>query len=186
MFLFRLWKEWSSSVCSLVATWFGAGGVRNIWIEAVAPSCLLRLFPSAASITHVSGLTRPASYTQSLAVSCDTRPPHHRQKYHTNHIRYYHNSNMIRRNPTLIPMSDMDVQDIRNLIAQKKAAEAAEVADAASILMAAKGKGKDTSAAPAAGSAAAAGAAQGGQGYAAAEDAKRKREGMSRDERLGL
>ncbi|EIM81142.1 uncharacterized protein STEHIDRAFT_162133 [Stereum hirsutum FP-91666 SS1] len=69
---------------------------------------------------------------------------------------------MIRRNPTLIPMSDMDVQDIRNLIAHKKA-----------------GKGKDTYAAPA-------NTAQGGQGYAAAEEAKRKREGMSRDERLGL
>lgn len=86
---------------------------------------------------------------------------------------------MIRRNPTLIPMSDMDVQDIRNLIAHKKAVEAAQVADAASILMAAKGKGKDTYAAPA-------NTAQGGQGYAAAEEAKRKREGMSRDERLGL
>lgn len=91
---------------------------------------------------------------------------------------------MIRRNPTLIPMSDMDVQDIRNLIAQKKAAEAAQAMDAASILMAAKGKGKDTSAAPAAGTAA--GVVQGGQGYTAAEEAKRKREGMSRDERLGL
>lgn len=82
-------------------------------------------------------------------------------------------------------MSDMDVQDIRNLIAHKKAVEAAQVADAASILMAAKGKGKDTYAAPA-GSAAATNTVQGGQGYAAAEEAKRKREGMSRDERLGL
>jgi predicted Zn-dependent protease len=28
---------------------------------------------------------------------------------------------MIRRNPTLIPMSDLDVQDVRDLVAQQKA-----------------------------------------------------------------
>ncbi|KZV74434.1 hypothetical protein PENSPDRAFT_749376 [Peniophora sp. CONT] len=68
---------------------------------------------------------------------------------------------MIRRQPTLITMSDNDVQAVRNIVAQKKAAAAA----------AAGGKGKD--AAPPA-------------PYHAVEEQKKQREAMSRDERLGL
>lgn len=83
-------------------------------------------------------------------------------------------------------MSDMDVQDVRNLIAQKKAEQATQSANPAQLTSTMKGKGKDTSAAQGASGAAAAPAAQGGQAYAAAEDAKRKREGMSKEDRLGL
>lgn len=86
-------------------------------------------------------------------------------------------------------MSDMDVQDVRNLIAQKKAEQATQSANPAQLSSTMKGKGKDTSAAQGASGAAAAPAApaaQGGQAYAAAEDAKRKREGMSKEDRLGL
>lgn len=82
---------------------------------------------------------------------------------------------MIRRNPTLIPMSDLDVQDVRNLLAQKKA-QAAQAAQSE-----AKGKGKErdmSTVTPA--------MLLGGQGHVAAEDLKRKREAMSKDERLGL
>ena len=68
---------------------------------------------------------------------------------------------MIRRDPTLITMSDNDVQAVRNMVAQKKAAAAA----------AAGGKGKDA-ALP--------------TPYSAVDEQKKQREAMSRDERLGL
>ncbi|KDQ57826.1 hypothetical protein JAAARDRAFT_69904 [Jaapia argillacea MUCL 33604] len=76
---------------------------------------------------------------------------------------------MIRRNPTLIAMTDMDVQEIRRLVEQKKK-ETEAAATLAANMSNTKGKGKDTSHLP----------------YVAAEDSKRKRDGMSRDERLGL
>jgi len=71
---------------------------------------------------------------------------------------------MIRRNPTLITMSESDVQDVRDLVARKKA-EAAKAANG-------KGKGRDV--------------AQQQQTHVAAEEAKRKREAMTKEERLGI
>jgi len=77
---------------------------------------------------------------------------------------------MIRRNPTLITMSDADVQDVRNLLA-KKQQQAESVTSANSSTPPAKGK----------------------QGFAPqppatavhiADEAKQRRE--ARDERLGL
>ncbi|KAI0315954.1 hypothetical protein OF83DRAFT_1173332 [Amylostereum chailletii] len=80
---------------------------------------------------------------------------------------------MIRRNPTLIPMNDGDVQTIRNALAQKKAAVAVAAAAAAHADPNVKGKvAAEPSAAPAP--------------FVAAEEAKRQREGMSKDERLDL
>ncbi|KAI0063622.1 hypothetical protein BV25DRAFT_1824188 [Artomyces pyxidatus] len=73
---------------------------------------------------------------------------------------------MIRREPTLIAMSDADVQDVRSLIARRKN-------DAALKALNGKGKGKSVAATlpPA---------------HVAAEEARRKREATSKDERLGL
>lgn len=79
---------------------------------------------------------------------------------------------MIRRNPTLIAMSDLDVQDVRDHVRRKK-------------------EGAQASAAP---SQPPAGVASVGMSIStdpskpvvAAEDAKRKREAMSKEERLGL
>ncbi|PCH43798.1 hypothetical protein WOLCODRAFT_153856 [Wolfiporia cocos MD-104 SS10] len=81
---------------------------------------------------------------------------------------------MIRRNPTLIPMCDSDVQQVREAVAKRKA-EARVAAEAARASAAAGRKAKDTTSAPSS-----------SQPYVAAEDAKRKREAMTRDERLGL
>ena len=76
---------------------------------------------------------------------------------------------MIRRNPTLIAMTDSDVQDVRDMIALKRA----EAATAAAVTNGkGKGKGKDVP--------------QPQTPFVAAEEAKRKREAMSRDERLGI
>ena len=76
---------------------------------------------------------------------------------------------MIRRNPTLITMTDSDVQDVRDMIALKRA----EAATAAAVTNGkGKGKGKDVP--------------QPQTPFVAAEEAKRKREAMSRDERLGI
>ncbi|KAH8993285.1 hypothetical protein EDB86DRAFT_2805716 [Lactarius hatsudake] len=79
---------------------------------------------------------------------------------------------MIRRNPTLIGMSDADVQDVRNMLAKKQQQQQAEnVTSANSNTTAAKGK----------------------QGFApqppttavhVTDEAKQRRE--ARDERLGL
>ncbi|KAI0028609.1 hypothetical protein K488DRAFT_58203 [Vararia minispora EC-137] len=71
---------------------------------------------------------------------------------------------MIRRTPTLIPMNDTDVQAIRNLLAQKKAETAQAVGS--------KGKAKD--------------ATESNKPFVAAEEAKKQREAMSKDERLGI
>jgi len=77
---------------------------------------------------------------------------------------------MIRRNPTLITMSDADVQDVRNMLAKKQQQQAENVMNANSNTLA---KGK--------------------QGFAPqppvtavhiADEAKQRRE--ARDERLGL
>ncbi|KAI9456510.1 hypothetical protein BJY52DRAFT_1121047 [Lactarius psammicola] len=78
---------------------------------------------------------------------------------------------MIRRNPTLIGMSDADVQDVRNMLAKKQQQSAEIVTSANSNTTAAKGK----------------------QGFApqppatavhVTDEAKQRRE--ARDERLGL
>jgi len=76
---------------------------------------------------------------------------------------------MIRRPPTRIAMADSDVQDIRDMVVQKRA-DAEAVAIRATQMSSGKGKARDTTYQP----------------YVAAEDAKRKREAISRDERLGL
>ncbi|THH15136.1 hypothetical protein EW146_g5293 [Bondarzewia mesenterica] len=73
---------------------------------------------------------------------------------------------MIRRNPTLITMSDSDVQDVRSMLARKKT-------EAVSSATNGKGKGKDVS-------------QQSTTPFVAAEEAKRKREAMTREERLGI
>jgi hypothetical protein len=74
---------------------------------------------------------------------------------------------MIRRTPTLIPMNDNDVQTVRNMQAQKKA-----IAVAAAQATDPKGKTKDAPdlSAP----------------FVAAEDAKKQRDAMSKEERLGI
>lgn len=64
-------------------------------------------------------------------------------------------------------MTDSDVQDVRDMIALKRA----EAATAAAVTNG-KGKGKDVP--------------QPQTPFVAAEEAKRKREAMSRDERLGI
>ncbi|TFY58133.1 hypothetical protein EVG20_g8269 [Dentipellis fragilis] len=73
---------------------------------------------------------------------------------------------MIRRNPTLIPMTDADVQEIRDLVARRKA-EATE----------GMVKEEDTTTAAQQPSAAA---------YVAAEEARKKRLAMTKNERLGI
>jgi hypothetical protein len=78
---------------------------------------------------------------------------------------------MIRRNPTLIAMSDLDVQDVRMHVARAKLA----------------GSSPDTGPDTGAGGSASADIAPARTGpVVAAEDAKRKRDAMGRDERLGL
>jgi hypothetical protein len=77
---------------------------------------------------------------------------------------------MIRRNPTLIAMSDSDVQDVRELVRKKK--EAAQAAQA-SHLSQANALGTSISTDPS-------------KPAVAPEEAKRKRDGMTKEERLGL
>jgi len=85
---------------------------------------------------------------------------------------------MIRRNPTLIPMSDADVQDVRDMIARKKVDVAGAPAPALALApSSATGDGSGSSKAKDALSPAV---------HVAAEEAKRRRDAMSRDERLGL
>lgn len=71
---------------------------------------------------------------------------------------------MIRRNPTLIPLGDADVNDVKELIIRRKlaAADKAAARDAA--------KKKDDKKGP----------------HVAPDDAKRKRDAMTRDDRLGV
>jgi hypothetical protein len=77
---------------------------------------------------------------------------------------------MIRRNPTLIAMSDLDVQDVRMHVTRAKLA----------------GPTPDTGPDAGGGSASADPAPARTGPVVAAEDAKRKRDAMGRDERLGL
>lgn len=70
---------------------------------------------------------------------------------------------MIRRNPTLIQLGDADVADLKELMARRKKA-AAEKAAREGL------KKKEDKKAP----------------FVAPEDAKRKREAMTREDRLGL
>lgn len=79
---------------------------------------------------------------------------------------------MIRRNPTLIGMCDTDVQQVRDAVAKRKmqARETAQPFVAAPTHM----KSAPATVPPL------------DQPFVAAEDAKRKREAMTRDERLGL
>lgn len=83
---------------------------------------------------------------------------------------------MIRRNPTLIAMSDLDVQDVREHVRSKK-----ETAMAASIL-------SSLSQAPVAGRPGAGTSVSGdpSKPVVHAEEAKRKREAMTKEERLGV
>lgn len=67
---------------------------------------------------------------------------------------------MIRRNPTLIPLEDADVSDIKEFMARRKLVFAEQ---------ASKDGKKDDKKVP----------------FVAAEDAKRKREAMIREERIG-
>lgn len=72
---------------------------------------------------------------------------------------------MIRRDPTQIPMTDNDVQDIRDMLAErKKAAEALQPKDESPAAVAVPPV----------------------PGYAAQEEAKKKKDAMSRNERLGI
>ncbi|OBZ67102.1 hypothetical protein A0H81_12775 [Grifola frondosa] len=83
---------------------------------------------------------------------------------------------MIRRNPTLIAMNDTDVQQVRDLIAKRRAeTEDAKRATSPAAAATADEEESTASATPAAPAA-----------LVAAEDAKRKREAMTREERLGL
>ncbi|KAH9858750.1 hypothetical protein C2E23DRAFT_799966 [Lenzites betulinus] len=77
---------------------------------------------------------------------------------------------MIRRPPTQIPMTDMDVQQVRDAIAAQKSAAAQQVDTSASTATPAQPKGTPAPSQP----------------YHHAEEAKKKRAAMSRDERLGL
>lgn len=70
---------------------------------------------------------------------------------------------MIRRNPTLIPLGDADVLDVKELITRRKLA-------AADLAAREAGKKKDEKKAP----------------HVAPDDAKRKRDAMTRDDRLGV
>lgn len=70
---------------------------------------------------------------------------------------------MIRRNPTLIQLGDADVSDVKELMARRKLAAADQAAREA-------GKKKDDKKAP----------------VVAPDDAKRKREAMTREDRLGM
>ncbi|KAH9831274.1 uncharacterized protein C8Q71DRAFT_312578 [Rhodofomes roseus] len=78
---------------------------------------------------------------------------------------------MIRRDPTLIGMTDADVQQVRDMVAAKRKAEAAQKwVEISDKQYAAFEAGASASSRP----------------FVAAEDAKRKREAMTRGERLGL
>lgn len=70
---------------------------------------------------------------------------------------------MLRRDPSLIPMTDNDVQDIRDALAARQKAGALQKAEAKldSLLTSVPG-------------------------FAAQEEAKKKKEAMSKNERLGL
>ncbi|KAI0630330.1 hypothetical protein C8Q77DRAFT_1160676 [Trametes polyzona] len=74
---------------------------------------------------------------------------------------------MIRRPPTQIPMTDMDVQQVRDAIARQKAEAAVQQGEPATP---AHAKGTPAPKQP----------------YHHAEDAKKKREAMSREERLAV
>ncbi|KAH9935333.1 uncharacterized protein B0H18DRAFT_410704 [Fomitopsis serialis] len=77
---------------------------------------------------------------------------------------------MIRRDPTLIGMTDADVQQVRDMVAAKRKDELAQKwAEISDKQYAAFEAGASAS-----------------QPFVAAEDAKRKREAMTKDERLGL
>ena len=77
---------------------------------------------------------------------------------------------MIRRAPTTIPLTDLDVQQVRDAIAQRKKL-AAKQTDGGQTPAQAKVATASTSVA---------------QPYHHVEEAKKKREAMSREERLGL
>ncbi|KAH9948533.1 hypothetical protein B0H21DRAFT_732871 [Amylocystis lapponica] len=80
---------------------------------------------------------------------------------------------MLRRPPTLIAMTDTDVQQVRDVVAERKAqATAAKHAAYKGNLGAQLQPTSESQLQP--------------QPFVAAEDAKRKREAMTRDERLGL
>ncbi|KAI0374064.1 hypothetical protein BV20DRAFT_962026 [Pilatotrama ljubarskyi] len=74
---------------------------------------------------------------------------------------------MIRRPPTQIPMTDMDVQQVRDALARQKAGAAVKQGAPATPALP---KGHPVGAQP----------------YHHAEEAKKKRDAMTRDERLGL
>ena len=79
---------------------------------------------------------------------------------------------MIRRDPTLIPMTDNDVQDIRDMVAARlKKAEAKQQDASVSTSASTAGMSNPGASVP---------------GFAAQEEAKIKKEAMSRNERLGL
>jgi hypothetical protein len=69
---------------------------------------------------------------------------------------------MIRRNPTLIPLEDADVSDVKEFVARRRLAAAEQAAR--------DGKKKEEKKGP----------------FVAAEDAKRKREALTKEERLGM
>jgi hypothetical protein len=123
------------------------------------PSLLLRL--GLRLQRHVDFSQRPCPQQQSTACALPTSEPSS------------HTLSMIRRNPTLIAISDLDVQDIRQHVLRARDAAQGAAAGAAPA-----DAGTSISADPAAG-------AQ-GRPVVAADDAKRKREAMTRDERLGL
>ncbi|KAI0374071.1 hypothetical protein BV20DRAFT_962031 [Pilatotrama ljubarskyi] len=74
---------------------------------------------------------------------------------------------MIRRPPTQIPMTDMDVQQVRDALARQKAEPAVKQGAPATPVLP---KGHPV----------------GSQPYHHVEEAKKKRDAMTRDERLGL
>ena len=74
---------------------------------------------------------------------------------------------MIRRDPTLIPMTDNDVQDIRDMLAARQKEEALKKAESNA-------------------SAGTSNVAAGVPGFTAQEEAKKKKDGLTRNERLGL
>ena len=79
---------------------------------------------------------------------------------------------MIRRDRTLIPMTDNDVQDIRDMVAARlKKAEAKQQDASGSASASTAGMSNPGASVP---------------GFAAQEEAKIKKEAMSRNERLGL
>ncbi|KAF8520424.1 hypothetical protein BU17DRAFT_46497 [Hysterangium stoloniferum] len=69
---------------------------------------------------------------------------------------------MIRRNPTLIPLEDADVSDVKEFVARRKLAAAEQATR--------DGKKKEEKKGP----------------FVAVEDAKRKREALTKEERVGM